>query len=291
MYDIKSNYRDDDELRKKFFEFTKNVFPGLDFSEWYKNGFWTDAYIPFSIIESGKIISNVSISKMKIFLNGEITSAIQFGTVGTLHEFRKRGLSRYLMKYVISLYDDDIDLFYLFANNTVTEFYPKFGFKKVEEVIFQRSSNIPLPNYKAVKLNLANSSDKKLVAELINKRAPVSKIFSAYDYEFITWWYILNFHSNDLFYLPNENIIFIAGENNNELHIYDVIFDRPFNFEIVLPKVLKHNNYKAINYYFSPDVLNYQFDKTIRSADSPLFIRGNFNLEQRQFKYPYTAQT
>lgn len=291
MYDIKSNYRDNDELRKKFFEFTKNVFPGLDFFEWYKNGFWTHAYIPFSIIESGKIISNVSISKMKIFLNGKSKNAIQFGTVGTLPEFREKGLSRYLMEYVLDLFKDDIDLFYLYANDTVTEFYPKFGFKKVEEVIFQRTNDIPLTNYKAVKLDLANSSDKKLVAELINKRAPVSKLFSAYDYEFITWWYIFNFHSNDLYYLPNENIILIAGENNNDLHIYDIIFEHPFNIEIALPKILKHNEFISINYYFSPDVLNYKFDKTIRSADSPLFIRGNFNLEQRQFKYPYTAQT
>jgi hypothetical protein len=228
---------------------------------------------------------------MKIFLNGKSKNAIQIGTVGTLPEYRKKGLSRYLMDYVLNTFKNNIDFYYLFANDTVTEFYPKFGFKKVEEVIFQRTNNIPLPNCKAIKLNLTISSNKKLVAELINKRVPVSELFSAYDYGFITWWYILNFHSNDLYYLPNDNIIFIAAENNNELHIYDVIFEHPFNFEIALPKMLKHNELRAINYYFSPDVLDYKFDKTIRSDDSPLFIRGNFNLEQKQFKYPYTAQT
>jgi GNAT superfamily N-acetyltransferase len=291
MYNIKQNYRDEDSMRNSFFTFTKRVFPSLDFTEWYNKGFWADAYIPFSIVESGRVVSNVSISKMNIFLNGKSINAIQIGTVGTLPAYRNKGLSRYLMEYVINLYKDDIDFYYLFANDTVTEFYPKFGFKRVNEVIFQRSNNIPPPNYNAVKLNLKNSSDKELITDLINKRTDISKLFSAHDYGFITWWYIFNFHSNDLYCLPNENIILIAGENNDDLHIYDVIFEHPFNFENTLPKFLKHNNYQTFNYYFSPDVLNYKFDKTIRSEDSPLFIRGNFNLEQKQFKYPYTSQT
>jgi hypothetical protein len=94
-----------------------------------------------------------------------------------------------------------------------------------------------------------------------------------------------------LYYLPNEKIIFIAGESNNELHIYDVIFEHPFNIEIILPKILKHNEYKSITYYFSPDVLNFRFDNQIKVSDSPLFIRGKFDLEEKIFKYPYTAQT
>ena len=291
MYNIKQNYRDEDKLRNSFFDFTKKVFPSLDFTEWYNKGFWADAYIPFSIVENDEVVSNVSISKMKIFLNGKSKNAIQIGTVGTIPEYRKKGLSRYLMDYVLNKFKNDIDFYYLFANDTVTKFYPKFGFNKVEEVIFQRTNNIPPSNYNAVKLNLENSFDKELITDLINKRTDISKLFSAHNYGFITWWYIFNFHSNDLYYLPNENTIFIAGENNNELHIYDVIFEHQLNFELALPKMLKHNKYRSINYYFSPDVVNYNFDNTINSIESPLFIKGKFDLAKKLFKYPYTAQT
>ena len=56
---IKKNYRDDKVLRNKFFEFMGTVFPSADFREWFDMGFWSDEFIQFSLLENGKIISNV----------------------------------------------------------------------------------------------------------------------------------------------------------------------------------------------------------------------------------------
>ncbi|WP_165778752.1 hypothetical protein [Leptospira perolatii] len=42
----------------------------------------------------------------------------------------------YLMKDALSDYEGKVDLFFLFANESVLDFYPKFGFRKIEETIF-----------------------------------------------------------------------------------------------------------------------------------------------------------
>ena len=44
-------------LRSSFFQLAKNTF-GLSFENWYEQGFWTDKYIPYSIIDGDKVISN-----------------------------------------------------------------------------------------------------------------------------------------------------------------------------------------------------------------------------------------
>ncbi len=49
---IVRDYRDDEILRNAYHDFISEVFPSISFKKWYSGGFWTENYIPFSIIES-----------------------------------------------------------------------------------------------------------------------------------------------------------------------------------------------------------------------------------------------
>jgi predicted acetyltransferase len=153
------DYKKDPKLRKMYYDFIDTVFPSADFREWYNKGFWADEFIPFSLLENGKIISNVCISKMKLLIEGKETNGIQIGAVGTIPEYRNKGLSRYLMDLILDKYENFADLFFLFANETVTDFYPKFGFKQYNEVVYRSESDIPVSNYSARKLNISDQSD------------------------------------------------------------------------------------------------------------------------------------
>ena len=186
------NYRDNEILRNEFHNFISIVFPGISFREWESKGFWTKQYIPLSILQSSKIISNVSASFMDILINGKKCKAIQIGAVGTLPEYRNQGLSRELMNYVINKNRDKINFFFLFANETVLEFYPKFGFRSVQEYIFLKEMDIPKPKYSARKLNIEDDSDYTLLQDLINHRQILTKIFGAENYGSITMWHVLN---------------------------------------------------------------------------------------------------
>ena len=60
--EIRHAYRDNKELRDSFNELADKVF-GLNFEGWYQNGFWKDAYDTYSVIEDGKVVSNISVNR------------------------------------------------------------------------------------------------------------------------------------------------------------------------------------------------------------------------------------
>jgi GNAT superfamily N-acetyltransferase len=284
-------YRDNRALRNKFYHFTQAVFPALNFIDWYKQGYWSNKYIPFSIIEDNKIISNVSVSKMNILINGDYFNGIQFGTVGTLPEHRNRGLSKFLMEYVLNKFENVCDIFFLFANETVLDFYPKFGFTQYNEVVFKSSSEFPGSDYCARKLNISDSADLFIIKKCLKERLALTKFFGAIDYAFITHWHLLNVFPDNLFYVEDEDVILICKEENNQLHIWDVIYSAPVNLSVVVSKIIRNKNLHSIHYYFPPDQLVFNYDEIIPDKDSYLFVRGDFKIEERNFKFPITAQT
>lgn len=290
-YKIIENYRDDENLRSKFLEFVSKVFITANFKDWYETGYWKDIYIPHSIVMDNKIVSNVSISKMKIFLNGKLINGIQFGTVGTIPGYERQGLSRYLMEYVLKKYEKDADLFFLFANDSVLNFYPKFGFTQINDSLYERTTNIPDSDYSCKQLSIYNKSDFELIKKLLNNRIDLTKIFGATDYEFITVWHLINSFPQNIYYLENEEIIVLYTVKNNVLNIWDIIYSQSFDFQNILPKIIPNNKIKSILFHFPPDQINYKYDKIIENKGSYLFIKGRFPVSGKPFKFPVTAET
>ncbi len=122
------DYMRDDASRHMLNELTQKVF-GFDFESWVANEYFEGDYIPFSFVEDGKIISNVSANRMKFMQNGSERNYIQIGTVMTDPDYRNRGLAAKLMKCVIEEYEHDCDGFYLFGDLSAYEFYKKMGFE------------------------------------------------------------------------------------------------------------------------------------------------------------------
>ncbi len=281
---------DNKTLVNEYLNFIQWVFPGAKFLEWWEKGFWTDKYKPFSILESGKIISNVTAALMDVIINGQTYTAIQIGAVGTIPEFRNKGLSRVLMEYVLNRYADEADLFFLFANDSVLEFYPKFDFIKIKEKIFLLDHHLPEIRYSARKLNLQHLNDYKLLLDLINKRNEITTIFGAGNYGSITMWHIFNNYKNNLFYLEEEDAIIIKTEKRNEMFIREIIFREPFEMLPALSKIIESDEIKRICFYFPPDKLSYPYD-TAAEYKSHLFIRSKIELNQDLLKFPETAKT
>jgi len=70
-YEIRKNYRDNEGLRKSFNELANQTF-GINFENWYQNGFWKDNYNPYSVVVDGEVVANVSVNKLlqwrKVFI-------------------------------------------------------------------------------------------------------------------------------------------------------------------------------------------------------------------------------
>lgn len=137
MYHVIKNYRDDAELRQSFNKLAERTF-GLDFEDWYQNGFWGDSYDPHSVVIDGQVAANVSVNLTEMLFDGVPKRFLQLGTVMTDERYRGRGLCRTLMEYIEAEYRGKTDGVYLFANDSVTEFYPKFGFRKAVEYQYSK---------------------------------------------------------------------------------------------------------------------------------------------------------
>ena len=134
--EIRHAYRNDKELRDSFNELAGKVF-GLNFEGWYQNGFWKEAYDPYSVIEDGKVVSNISVNRCDMNYKGKTVHLIQLGTVMTDPDYRGRGYARLLMERVMEDITD-ADGIYLYGNDSVAEFYPKFGFAESKEYCFSK---------------------------------------------------------------------------------------------------------------------------------------------------------
>jgi GNAT superfamily N-acetyltransferase len=273
-----------------YFPFIETVFPSVSHRSWYEQGWWSDDYMPYSIIENNTIISNVSVSKMEILVDGKIKTGIQIGAVGTIPKYQNQGLSRHLMEYVINKYDSIGDLIFLFANDSVLDFYPKFGFRPVKEVLF-RLKSIPRATYAARKLVLSDKNESNLIREYVNQRQTLTRLFGAINYRYVTHWHLINIFPDNIVYIEDNGVICICKEENRKLHLWDVIYTKPIDINSVLSKVIRNKDLREIHFYFPPDQLSFDYDEVIEDEDSHLFVRGDFEVEGREFKFPVTAQT
>lgn len=82
------NYMQDATLRHALNDLTRKTFC-FDFENWVTGGYFEGDYIPYSYVEDGKVLSNVSVNRMQFMQNGEERNYIQLGTVMTDENYRK----------------------------------------------------------------------------------------------------------------------------------------------------------------------------------------------------------
>ena len=97
--EIINDYRDDAVLRRSFNELAGKTF-GLDFEDWYQNGFWKNAYNPYSVVENGQVVANVSVNVTDLLFDGSIKRFLQLGTVMTEETHRHQGCIRAIMERI-----------------------------------------------------------------------------------------------------------------------------------------------------------------------------------------------
>ena len=282
--------KDDLLLQEKFHDFIDVIFPGLSFRQWADHGFWTVNYTPFCLMRDERIIANVSASLMTVFINDKAYRTVQFGAVGTRPEYRGQGHAARLMNHVLDHFRNAVYLFFLYANETVLDFYPKFGFQPRQEHLFIADGHLPAAESGVRKLDVKQAADYALLQNLIEQRLPLSRRFGADQYGFITSWYLFNIHHDHIYYLQDENIVFIMEQKDHIQHIYDIIFCKPFDFTIVLPKLILSPDIRSFHYYFAPDQIDFPCNRVL-ADNSGLFILGDIDLGSRPFRFPPTAIT
>lgn len=288
---IISNYLHHDLYRKSFNQLSKQIFR-LDLESWYQAGYFQNRYIPYSYVHQEKIVSNVSISFMDMIIENQPLKAIQIGTVMTDRKYRNRGLAKLLLKHVLEQYEH-YDLIYLFANDSVLNFYPKFGFQRIDEKRFTLEAKHVLSENGQIKiLNPAVEQDRNLMLRLITHRKPVSKRLGVNnDYWPLSATYFDPQYSfYERYYLVEEDIIILARRKKGILNLYDVVSTVEFNLDLLIEKMVTKKD-KMIEFHFMPDLKKYKH--TISTAfweSDTLFVKSKIPLKE-DILFPLTSHT
>ncbi|WP_066287789.1 GNAT family N-acetyltransferase [Bacillus sp. FJAT-29937] len=284
------DYQDNDQLRKSFFNLAVDVF-GINFVSWHENGFWTEKYIPYSFADSDQIIANASVNRIDMIINGERKRALQIGTVMTHPDYRNRGLSANLMNRILEEFKNEYDYMYLLANHTVLNFYPKFGFRPVQEVIYSMEfTNEHFEPAKIRKLDGKNPEDLQFIYHFSADSIPVSQIFGTSNTSELLMFYCLNVFPNDIYYLENENVILIYQLEDSEIHIFDIISKKEIKIEEILSKITAKGTYKVV-FHYTPDYDGIHFNREIYNGSEILFVReASHNKFPENIKHPLISQ-
>ncbi|WP_222984169.1 GNAT family N-acetyltransferase [Flagellimonas meishanensis] len=262
------DFKHDQKIRASFNSLTQAVF-AFSLEKWYHDGFWGDYYIPYSLLHNDKVVSNVSINKIEFDIEGERKSGIQIGTVMTDEKYRNRGLNKYLMEKIMHEWKDRTDFVYLFANDSVLDFYPKFKFKVVEE--YQHSKNVDTHRASSAwkKLNMDDPADVTFLIGRIKDSNPIAKISMRNNVSLIMF-YCNWFKKNSIYYIEELDAIAIADFQSDTLYLNDIFSIGPVNIDNVIHSISDKSIQRVI-LGFTP--LNDEgFEKHLLKGTDTLFM-------------------
>lgn len=227
--EIIKHYRNDQALRQSFNRLAEATF-GLNFENWYQNGFWGDAYDPYSVVADGEVVANVSLNRTDMVIKGERKKLYQLGTVMTAPEYRGKGYIRAIMAE-IERDTQDADGVYLFANDSVLDFYPKFGFiKGTEHCYFKPVSQQTPMTAKQVPMD-SRESWQELAAAM--EESDILTDCQAVDNPGLVFFYVSQFMQECIYYLEAENAWAIAEQEEGNLLLHAVFAPQSIELEAV----------------------------------------------------------
>lgn len=258
----------------------KNIF--LDFQFWYDLDLWDDKYESYAIVKNNEIISNICVFKTQLVFNQKEYSALSIGAVATKKEYRGRGYSRILMNHIISKYDGIA--MYLSANDSVVDFYPKFGFIRTYEKlpIYECEIN---NNIEPQKLQYDNAK----VWEYVYKRINFSQELDCLNTFSVNIFHIYWGYLKDCIYeIPDIDTMIIAKQTGSTLKLIGVFSLKNISFSDLV-EFLPFKNIKKIEFGFMPYWSDINYTMQEYKTD-PLFVRST-NCDLGDFKFPELSIT
>ncbi|MEZ2414497.1 GNAT family N-acetyltransferase [Muriicola sp. E247] len=272
-YVFARNFKHNQKIRTSFNRLTESVF-GFSLENWYHDGFWGDYYIPYTLLHDNKVVSNVSINKIEFDMEGKRKTGIQIGTVMTDEKYRNRGLNKYLMERVIREWQDQTDFVYLFANDSVLDFYPKFNFKVVEEYQYSKTIDTHSASSTWKKLNMEDPADVAFLIGRIKDSTPIAKI-SMRNNASLIMFYCNSYKKNSIFYIKKLDAIVIADFKGDTLYLDDIFSKSPIKINSVIQSISDKSILNVILGFTPLDDTGFE-KQLIKSSDTLFLLKDKF---------------
>lgn len=287
-YVLRKGYQDDEKARNSFNGLAEQIF-GLNFENWYQNGYWKNNYIPYSILKGDEVVANVSVSPMSFWENGELKQFIQLGTVMTSKSCRNQGLIRQLLDEIQNDYEEKADGWFLFANESVLDFYPKFGFRRSDEFEYVKTVTI---DEEAAFLNvqMEERDDLLKLQQSMKESCPQSHFWLESCLE-LTMFYALDYMKKNIYFIPEQNAYVFASLKKGQLYLHQVFGPERVNLDRIAAAFGRE--VKSLVLGFSPLDQQGFTCRAIKDGHTVLHVKGAALdcIERESLRIPELAHT
>lgn len=268
-YGFTTNFKHDSQTRSSFNALTRSIFD-FDFEDYYQNGYWNDGYIPHALLHGGRVVANVAVNILDFYVFGKAKRYIQIGTVMTDEAYRNRGLSKFLLQTVLDEWRGKSDLIYLFANDTVLDFYPRFGFCKKTEYQYTKALTCGAPKQSTPPLDMKKPENRALLLRLSGNTCCFSALSPAGNTGLVMF-YATSFYSDRFYYLEALDTAVFARYENDTLHLDDIFCSRDISLEAVILTMSRPGVTRVVLGFTPPDTTSWRCERYFE-ADNTLFV-------------------
>jgi len=279
----------DTDWHPAFLRYVRRIFPALDFGTWYHRRGWTPAYALHAVADGGELLAAVGVMRATAVVAGQEHRGAQLGAVGVVPEARGRGLMRVLLGSVLARLEREVELLHLYANETVLDFYPRLGFRRVEETDFEFAVTLAPGPTPAPWLDLDDANGRAAWLKACAGALPPTERFGMRGYGPAALWHASVLHPRAVRVLAEGEVYAVAVQRGDTLHLLDLAAPRRFNLLPVLPALLEAP-IARVRFGFCPE----RWCAAARPTgphDDALFVRTALALPAEPFLLPALSQT
>lgn len=241
------------------------------------------------LAEGEEIVASVARTRMALRIGEAETEGFQLGAVATDPERRGRGLSRRLLERALDPIEVGTRPVFLFANESVTEFYPRFGFRRLPQQRFEAGASLRPAEARLRPFRLEAEAERVRLARL-SARAGATGRFAARDYYSVLLWHLVN-APLQAFWIETPEAFLALGEQAGVPKVLACLAERPFPLPEMLPGAIAA---PAERLAFGFDPAGWWPAAAVEAAEDPesrLFVRGFPTPPPAPFRFPDLAQT
>ncbi len=264
-------YQNDPEKRHALNTLMETTFH-FSFEPWYQSGYWTPDYKPYSLFEGTDLIANCGAYRMHLVLGRRKYSALQIGAVTSAEAYR--GKHRVSVLFDTLLRENaDVDFFFLYAEETAADFYPRFGF--VEKKAYFTEKEIE-QNHEFSFRKLDYEKDIALIERMAKYGMSAARLRMENDIPLR--FFCLPFYK-DQYYLDESRSVMVLFEKENGKYILNEVWSmNPVDVELVAGSLLQEET-STVSFHFLAHLSGGQ----LVEDPSRLFVRANKRYDVTNF--------
>lgn len=270
QYEYIPNALATENTRNSYFKLANKIF-GLHFEIWFATGCVDNHYVPYVLMDGDKSVSSVGLCVTDMKWENEVKRCAQISTVMTDPEYRGKGLNKWLMEVVLNEWKSKCDMIYLYANDSVVKFYPKFGFvKSLEHQSYIDAQYIHNSHFKSRKLDMEKPENVALLIECFSCSNPFSSLTMTNNVSQVVF-HCTSFLKNSVYFIDEYNAIVVGKQEGEVFVCYDIFTKAKCTLDDIIG-VMVDGRIKSVSFGFTLNPTENVVTTQLNEEDTTVFV-------------------